>query len=70
MDANQFVRGCGVHIKAARKAAAERRFQSQRLPAESENSTATIDVYFHVVFANETYQGGYVPYVAKYNYDT
>jgi len=54
-------RGCGVHIKAARKAAAERRFQSQRLPAESENATATIDVYFHVVHANETYEGGWVP---------
>jgi len=54
-------RGCGVHIKAARKASGERRFQSQRLPAESENSTATIDVYFHVVFANETYEGGWVP---------
>jgi len=40
---------------------AERRFQSQRLPAESENATATLDVYFHVVYANETYEGGFVP---------
>lgn len=54
-------RGCGTHITAVRKAAAERRFQSQRLPAESENATVTLDVYFHVVYANETLEGGYVP---------
>jgi len=50
-----------VHITDARIAAAERRFQSQRLPPESENATATLDVHFHVVFANETIEGGYVP---------
>lgn len=54
-------RGCGTHITAARMLSAERRFQSQRLPAESENATATLDVYFHVVYANETYEGGFVP---------
>jgi len=54
-------RGCGTHIDPARKASNERRFQSERQPAESENSTATIDVYFHVVFANQTLDGGYVP---------
>jgi len=54
-------RGCGSHITAARKAAFERKFQAQRLPAESENATATVDVYFHVIYANETIQGGYVP---------
>jgi len=54
-------RGCGVHITDARIAAAERRFQSQRLPLKSENATATLDVQFHVVFANETIEGGYVP---------
>jgi len=54
-------RGCGTHITAARVASSERRFQSQRLPAESENATATLDVYFHVVYANKTYDGGYVP---------
>ena len=55
------VRGCGTHITAARMLSGERRFQSQRLPAESENATATLDVYFHVVYANETYEGGFVP---------
>jgi len=54
-------RGCGSHITAARKAAFERKFAAQRMPAESENATATIDVYFHVVYANETIQGGFVP---------
>jgi len=54
-------RGCGVHITDARQASAERRFQSQRLPPESENATATLEVYFHVVYANETLDGGYVP---------
>jgi hypothetical protein len=41
-------------------ASSERLFQSQRLPPESENATATLDVYFHVVYANKTYEGGYV----------
>jgi len=54
-------RGCGTHITAARVASSERLFQSQRLPPESENATATLDVYFHVVYANQTYEGGYVP---------
>ncbi|CAA7262769.1 unnamed protein product [Cyclocybe aegerita] len=54
-------RGCGTHITAARVASSERRFQAQRLPPESENATATLDVYFNVVFSNETIEGGYVP---------
>lgn len=54
-------RGCGTNIGAARKASAERRFQSERMPAESENATTTLDVYFHVVYVNETIEGGYVP---------
>uniref|UniRef100_A0A8H8CGW2 Peptidase M43 pregnancy-associated plasma-A domain-containing protein n=1 Tax=Psilocybe cubensis TaxID=181762 RepID=A0A8H8CGW2_PSICU len=54
-------RGCGTNIGAARKASAERRFQSERMPAESENATATLDIYFHVVYMNETIEGGYVP---------
>ncbi|KAF8154527.1 metalloprotease [Crassisporium funariophilum] len=55
------VRGCGTHIADARVASAERKFQAHRLPPESENATATLDVYFNVVFANETIEGGYVP---------
>ncbi|KAF8182341.1 hypothetical protein BJ912DRAFT_854167 [Pholiota molesta] len=31
------------------------------MPAESENATATVDVHFHVIYANETIKGGYVP---------
>lgn len=54
-------RGCGTQITAARVASSERLFQSQRLPPESGNATATLDVYFHVVYANKTYEGGYVP---------
>jgi len=54
-------RGCGTHITASRLASSERLFQTQRLPADSDNATATIDVYFHVVYANQTYEGGYVP---------
>jgi len=53
-------RGCGTEITAARVASSERLFQSQRLPPESENATATLDVYFNVVYANKTYEGGYV----------
>jgi len=54
-------RGCGVHIDDSRVASAERKFQAHRLPPESEDATATLDVYFNVIFANETIEGGYVP---------
>ncbi|TFK33016.1 Metalloprotease [Crucibulum laeve] len=54
-------RGCGTHISAARLASAERKFQTQRLPPGAENATATLDVYFHVVSANDTVEGGEVP---------
>jgi len=54
-------RGCGVHITDARVASTEKRFQAHRLPPESENATATIDVYFHIIYANETVEGGYLP---------
>jgi len=53
-------RACGVHITATRVRDAERRFRSHRLAAVPENATATLDVYFHVVYANETMAGGYV----------
>jgi len=53
-------RECGVHITGKRVSDGERRFRSHRLAPVPENSTATLDVYFHVVYANETMEGGYV----------
>ncbi|RDB18609.1 Extracellular metalloprotease 1 [Hypsizygus marmoreus] len=54
-------RGCGVHISDEKVASAERRFSSNRLPASNPNATAIIDVHFHIVAANETLEGGWVP---------
>lgn len=54
-------RGCGVHIDDSRVASQERKFQANRLPPEEGDGKATIDIYFHVIYANETYEGGYVP---------
>ncbi|KAJ3548499.1 hypothetical protein NMY22_g1231 [Coprinellus aureogranulatus] len=53
-------RGCGTHISAERRTSSERRFQTSRVPPSSENATATLDVHFHVIFANQTAEGGYV----------
>jgi len=53
-------RECGVHITGDRVRDSERRFRSHRLAPVPENSTASLDVYFHVVYANETMEGGYV----------
>jgi hypothetical protein len=53
-------RRCGVHRSAAQRMSAEKSFQTHRLPPGPENATATLDVYFHVVYANETYEGGWV----------
>jgi len=39
----------------------ERRFQSYRSVAIPANATATLDIYFHIVYANETTEGGYLP---------
>jgi len=54
-------RECGFHITPEHMRAAERHFQSHRLASVSEDATATLDVYFHVVYANETVDGGYMP---------
>lgn len=54
-------RGCGTHISAERRVSSEARFRTHRTAASRENATATLDVYFHVVFANQTAEGGYVP---------
>jgi len=53
-------RACGTHISAARKASSEKRFQSHRMPAAHPDAKATLDLYFHVVYANETTEGGYL----------
>jgi len=53
-------RECGVHITDTRVKDSERRFRSHRLAPVPENSTTTLDLYFHVVYANETIEGGYV----------
>jgi len=53
-------RGCGVHITPERIQSAERRFNTNRLPPTAANATATIDIQFHVVAANQTLEGGWV----------
>lgn len=53
-------RQCGTAISPERRAAAEDRFRTHRIPAGRENATAVIDVYFHVFYANETAEGGFV----------
>lgn len=54
-------RGCGTHISNERRLSSESRFRTHRVPAKNENATAVVDVYFHVVYANETAEAGYVP---------
>jgi len=54
-------RSCGVHISAQHLREGEKRFRSHRIAPVPENATATLDVYFHVVYANETLEGGYLP---------
>lgn len=53
-------RGCGVHINEARVESAERKFQSMRIPEDTDDSKATLNVYFHIIHANETVEGGYI----------
>ncbi|KAF9013182.1 hypothetical protein BDQ17DRAFT_1386797 [Cyathus striatus] len=54
-------RGCATKITSERMAKLEKKFASQRVPPSSENATADINVYFHVVAANKTVEGGWVP---------
>jgi len=53
-------RACGVSITAKRVRDGEKRFRSHRLAPVPENATSTLDIYFHIVYANETMPGGYV----------
>ncbi|KAF6747480.1 metalloprotease [Ephemerocybe angulata] len=43
-----------------KRAATEARFKTSRVPPTHENATAVIDVYFHVIYANETLEAGFV----------
>jgi len=56
-------RSCGTHISSHRKAAVERKFAVQRKTRSKTAKTAApvINVYFHVVAANRTLAGGWVP---------
>ncbi|KDR68828.1 hypothetical protein GALMADRAFT_1032396 [Galerina marginata CBS 339.88] len=56
-------RSCGTHISSHRKAAVERKFAVQRKARTKTAKLATqvINVYFHVVVANATLAGGWVP---------
>ncbi|PPQ75325.1 hypothetical protein CVT24_007038 [Panaeolus cyanescens] len=62
-------RGCGVQIDQARILAAEQEFQSLPQPEQevSENSTATLNIIFHVIYTNETTEGGYLSDKAIYD---
>jgi len=53
-------RECGVSITARRVRDGEARFRSHRLAPVPENATSTLNIYFHIVYANETMPGGYV----------
>jgi len=50
-----------MHIEQERVLAREKTYQAHRLAPESEDAQTTIDVNFHIVYANKTEQGGYVP---------
>lgn len=54
---------CGSHLTPERHAAVEMHFKKHRKPALVHAKTAAepINVYFHVIYANETLEGGYVP---------
>ncbi|KAJ7600889.1 hypothetical protein C8J56DRAFT_911535 [Mycena floridula] len=55
---------CGNHPSAERLAKAERHFRSHRRPAsafKTADPPAPLNVNFHVIYANETLAGGYVP---------
>lgn len=56
----QHRRGCGTHISAKHKTSAEKKFQTHRMPAADPDAKAVLDVYVHVVYANETQEGGYL----------
>lgn len=53
-------RECGVKISSQRHKESERRFKAHRIAPVAENATTTLNIYFHVVYANETMEGGYL----------
>ncbi|CAA7262298.1 unnamed protein product [Cyclocybe aegerita] len=55
-------RGCGTTISAEKLAAAQKHFQDHRVHAPAGLLKAKpLDVYFHVIYANGTLEGGAVP---------
>jgi hypothetical protein len=53
-------RECGVQVSSQRHREGERLFKTHRIAPVAENATATLDIHFHVVYANETMEGGYL----------
>ncbi|KAJ3575851.1 hypothetical protein NP233_g822 [Leucocoprinus birnbaumii] len=63
-DLSTRTRNCGTFIAPEEIAAAEERFQDQRVPvasASNRNASTTLDVFFHIIAANKTIEGGWVP---------
>ncbi|KIY62755.1 zincin [Cylindrobasidium torrendii FP15055 ss-10] len=56
-------RTCGSHVSAEAKQAALDHFEANRVerPAGLAKLAASVDVVFHIIYANETLEGGYVP---------
>lgn len=54
---------CSTHISDDDRAEAERQFHALKVPPPTEKLVAPkpINVYYHVVFANDTYAGGKMP---------
>ncbi|KAG6850309.1 hypothetical protein H0H93_015251 [Arthromyces matolae] len=60
-DAGPTFHRCGVSISEERRTSAEKSFKSSRVATGDTTAKAKIDVHFHVVMANNTYEGGNVP---------
>lgn len=52
---HEVVKAAEAHFKAALVSAAELKSDLQG------DARSTVPVYFHIIYANETYEGGYVP---------
>lgn len=51
-----FVKNAEAHFKANRISS-----ELAKLDGDTANYGSAVNVYFHVVYANQTYEGGYVP---------
>lgn len=57
-------RRCGTYISKEKLAAAEKHFRDHKVPPSTSflpEEADPINVYFHVIYANETIDGGFVP---------